>query len=87
MSVVGRQVLISVTAEATVEEDGCVKISLPAAGLAPGARVQVAISPSAGPDGAAIPSLRGTVIHYADPFGPAIPRSFLDRFTKIQRIR
>lgn len=62
----------TVFAEATVGEDGALHLHSPAPPLKPGAKVLLTISPQAEATVAKNPTpLRGTVIRYDDPFGPA----------------
>ena len=61
----------TVFAEATVGEDGALRLRSPAPFLKPGAKVLLTISLQAEAIAENLTPLRGTVLRYDDPFGPA----------------
>ena len=68
-----RAILGTIFAEATVAEDGSLHLNSPASGFKPGERVRLIISPILNDQADVQTQLRGSVVRYDDPFGPAAP--------------
>ena len=63
----------TVYAEATVGEDGALRLNRGSGPLRPGDKVMVAITPMVVERTSTAASLRGSVLRYDDPFGSAVP--------------